>query len=104
MPAFGSSQFLLGAAPGGDNAFKPGGGAGGQADHLQLSASGLKDGGADTSATSVLLQNPNGGLGGSLGGVTQSQPPVMKDTSLSERKHNLDLLETSFKNILTMQD
>lgn len=43
----------------------------------------------------------NSGLVG-LGGV--SSPHLTKDTSSSERKLNLELLETSFKNILTKQD
>ena len=71
----------------------------------------LGGGSASASGGGVLLQHPSGsnsslvGGGSALGGQTTSQPPIMmKDTSLSERKHNLDLLETSFRNILTMQD
>ena len=72
----------------------------------------MKDGGTASASGGVLLQHPSapnsmvGGIGSGLGGgQTGSQPPIMmKDTSLSERKHNLDLLETSFRNILTMQD
>ena len=31
-------------------------------------------------------------------------PSLIKDTSHSERKHNLELLETSFANMVTKQD
>lgn len=40
---------------------------------------------------------------GPLGAMGQ-QPQLVKDTSSSERKHNLELLEASFLNILTKQD
>ena len=36
-------------------------------------------------------------------GLTQA-PQITKDMTSSERRHNLELLETSFKNILTKQD
>ncbi len=35
-----------------------------------------------------------------LGGLSQA-PQIIKDMTNSERRHNLELLETSFKNILT---
>ena len=40
---------------------------------------------------------------GSLGSLGQ-QSPMMKGTTSVERKHNLELLDTSYQNILTKQD
>lgn len=94
MPAFGSGQLFYGAPGAGSEGM---GGLKSNTD-LQLSGAGLMNDGQ----SSALLQNPAGI--GSLGGVTSQSPAIVKDTSLSERKHNLDLLETSFKNILTKQD
>ena len=34
----------------------------------------------------------------------QQAPPMMKDTTQSERRHNLEMLDASFRNILTKQD
>jgi hypothetical protein len=52
--------------------------------------------------SSLLLQGGDAGFS-SLPGVGQT-PLVTKDTTSSERRHNLELLEASFNNILTKQD
>ena len=49
--------------------------------------------------SSLLLDGVDGGLS-SLTGTSQA-PLMTKDTTSSERRHNLELLEASFNNILT---
>ena len=43
-------------------------------------------------------------FGGQLGTLGQQATPMMKDTTSSERRHNLEMLDASFHNILTKQD